>query len=589
MIGAGLLSFGFVLWGIFHILYPIMQRYPELHVSSYFMSAIVQLFIAVSMIVLVLEESRKVREKAVRNIMEENKKNEFLKVVIASTEERYRSLFEQAAEGILIVDIENMNIIDINRVGARILDIQKTDAANYCLKDFCCVDEKMVSTLKDGLEWFNYLTQQRPLYIRQKNGSIVATELDGSVVNFGEKKAFQIFLREMTERYRLEQQLRQAEKLSALGQMISGVAHELNNPLAVIKGFIEVILKHHDLQPQTRTDLEKVAKECERAATLVKNFLTFARERQPRREPVKINDLIESVMELRRFTTKISQVTVNYEFDNNIPMTMADPGQIQQVVGILVNNALQAMEKCPPPHILTLRTSTFNGTIRVEVQDNGPGVPPHLETKIFEPFFTTKDVGTGTGLGLSLAHSILAEHKGRIYHRRPKEGGACFVFEIPIVEPEIIQKPQTEEGIAAEVKQPSFPAKILLVDDEKPVLEMVSEMLTLTGYVPTMCNSALDALEILNKQEFHVIISDIKMPEMDGKRFYEVLRARKPEYEKRIIFLTGDTIGEETQAFLKTTGARYIQKPFQIATIQGAIENTLEELNLRPHQDKPTS
>jgi PAS domain S-box-containing protein len=588
-IGAGLLSFGFIFWGLFHILYPIMQRYPELHVSSYFLSAVIQLFIAVSMIVLVLEESRKAREKAIRNIIEESKQNENLKVAVALTEERYRSLFEQAAEGILIVDVDSLNFIDINRVGARILGIEKSEAPNHCLKDFCCADEKKVSEFKSGLEWFSFLTQQRPLYIRRKNGSVIATELDGSIVSIGDRKAFQIFLREMTERYMLEQQLRQAEKLSALGQMISGVAHELNNPLSVIKGFVEVILRHHELQPNTRVDLEKVLKECDRAESLVKNFLTFARERQLRREPVNINSIIESVMETRRFTTQISQVSVNYELDNNLPVTSADPDQIRQVLVILVNNALQAMEKSPPPHILTLRTSVYDGTIKVEVQDNGPGVPPHLETKIFEPFFTTKEVGTGTGLGLSLAHSILAEHRGKIYHRRPKEGGACFVFEIPIVKPEALQKPNGQESIVEEIKKPSFPAKVLLVDDEKNVLDMVSEMLSLTGYVPIMCNSATEALEILDKQEFHVIISDIKMPEMDGKRFYEVLRNRKPEYEKRVIFLTGDTIGEETQMFLKSTGARYIQKPFQIATIQAAIEEKLAGLNLRPHQDTQAS
>ncbi|MCX7872511.1 MAG: response regulator [Verrucomicrobiae bacterium] len=588
-LGAGLLAFGFFLWGVFHITYPIMLKIPELHTTVFFISTIVQLFIAVSMIILVLEEARVVKERAVRNVIEEGHQTEVLKNAVVSTEERYRSLFEQAAEGILITDIDELKIVEINRTGAQILDIQQSEAKNYSLKEFCCVDEKQSDSLKDGFEWFNYLTQQKPLYLRKKCGSVVATEVDGSIVIYGKQKALQLFVRELTERFRLEQQLRQAEKLSALGQMISGVAHELNNPLAVIRGFLEVILNHHQLQPQTRTDLEKVVRECDRAVSLVKNFLTFARERHMRREPVNINQIIQSVMELRKFTTRISNVSVNYELDKALPETMADPDQIQQVLVILINNALQAMEKSSPPHCLRLRTSVDNSVIRIEVQDNGPGVPPHLEEKIFEPFFTTKEVGTGTGLGLSLAHSILTEHKGKIYYQRPKNGGACFVVEIPIVISQNTPRPETIEKENMKIGRASFPAKVLVVDDEKSVVDMMSELLTLMGYVPTICNSAIDALEIINKQHFHVVLSDVRMPEIDGKQFYEILRTRKPEYEKRVIFLTGDTVSEDTQNFLKSTGTLHIQKPFRIASIQEAIEKTLAQINLPQPQNTQAS
>lgn len=585
-VGAGLLAFGFFLWGIFHIIYPIMQRINELHTASYLISAIVQLFIAVAMIVLVLEEARNIKKRILTHIFDAQSETNFLKKTVARTEERYRTLFEQAAEAIVIADAQDLKIIDLNKAAERLLDIHSTEEARkYSLREFCCIDEKQTSSLKNGEDWANFLFRQRPIYLRQKNGAIVVAEMEGSIVNFGEKRAFQIFIRELTERARLEHQLRQAEKLSALGQMISGVAHELNNPLSVIKGYLEVILKHHDLKPNTREDLEKVAKESDRAANLVKNFLTFARERELRREPVNLNDIIKQVMELRRFTTKIAQVEIQYELEPRLPITMADPEQIQQVIVILVNNALQAMEKSSKPSRLILRTSVVDENIRVEVQDNGPGVPPHLEDRIFEPFFTTKEVGTGTGLGLSIAHSIMAEHKGRIYHKRPSTGGACFVFELPIIKPEF-PMPLSPEVKSAQTKPASYPANVLVIDDEPAVADMLGEILRLIGYVPTMCNSASDALAILGQKEFDIILSDYRMPGMDGRQFYEVLKVQNPEYARRVIFLTGDTINRETQEFLTSTGNLHLPKPFQMSTVQDAIEKVLEQIKARQLEGK---
>lgn len=582
-IGAGLLAFGFFLYGIFHFLFPFMQRSPELYSASFLMSAVIQLFISVSMIVLVLEESRITKKKVITQVFEYDNETKFLKKTVSFTEERYRLLFEQASEPIIIVNVKDLKILDLNRTARRLLDVASVEEArNYQLQGFLCLDDKQMNQLKNGEDWLKCLTEQKPLFLRQKNGTIVAVELDGSIINVNGNQALQLFIRELTERAKLEQQLRQAEKLSALGQLVSGIAHELNNPLSVIKGYVEVILKHHNLTPETRSDLERVEKECVRAVNLVKNFLTFAKERALRREPVNVNDIIMQVMELRKFTTKIANVNVVYEFNPHLPITMADPEQIQQVIVVLINNAIQSMEKTASVRCLILRTDTFDKTIKIEVQDNGPGVPPHLEGKIFEPFFTTKEVGTGTGLGLSIAHSIISEHNGRIYHIRPKEGGACFIVELPIVEPEI--PVLTKEGKSLETQFASFPAKVLVVDDEPAVAEMLGEILRLIGYVPTMCNSAFDALALLSQNKFDVIVSDIRMPGMDGKQFYKRLKVQQPDYIKRIIFLTGDTVSEDTKEFLVSTGNLHLSKPFQIATVQEAIEKVIAQVP--PPEDK---
>ncbi|MGC8743708.1 MAG: ATP-binding protein [Verrucomicrobiia bacterium] len=585
-IGAGLLSFGFFLWAISNILYPVMQQINEMQSVSYVSSAVVQLFIAVSMIVLVLEEGRNIRNRMVNQVFEKQDETNFLKMAIESTEARYRALFEQAAEAIVITDTDTLQIIDLNKAAGNILDLQsKTEAKNYHLTEFCYIDEKQAESFKTGEDWITYLCSQRPLYLRQKNGGIIAVEVDCSRVEFGNKTAYQLFIRELTERAKLEQQLRRAEKLAALGQMISGVAHELNNPLSVIKGYIEVILQSHDLNPQTRADLEKVAKESNRAANLVKNFLTFARERAAQREKINVNEIIKEVMDLRKFTARIAKVDIKYELSPDLPSTLADPEQIKQIIVILVNNALQAMEKCPPPHLLTIRSAVVDNMVKVEVQDNGPGVAPNLEEKIFEPFFTTKGVGAGTGLGLSIAHSIISEHKGKIYHKRPPEGGACFIFEIPLTQSEITSV-QTQSKNESDFKLASFPANVLVVDDEISVADMIGEILQLIGYIPSKCNSATEALAILEEKEFDVILTDIRMPEMDGKQFYERLKLQKPEYVKRIVFLTGDTVNEETQNFLNSTGNIYLSKPFQMATIREAVEKALDQVKARQPADR---
>jgi signal transduction histidine kinase/CheY-like chemotaxis protein len=582
-IGAGLLSAGFLLWAIYHIVYPAFQRSDAMYSIGYFMSAIIQLYIAIAMIVLVLEEARDVKNRILTEAIEKQREATFLKKMIDISEERYRVLFKQATEGLIIVDAENLKILDIDRAAAKILDIPNAEEAKkHCLSEFCYVDEKVAPTLKNGEDWINYFYRQRPIYLKQNK--IMAVEFYCSVVSLGPKRAYQIFVRELTEQDRFEQQIRQAGRLAALGQMVSNVSHELNNPLSVIKGYLEIILRRHPLEQQTRIDLEKIEKECDRAANLIKNFLTFARNRTLQQKPVNLNEILKDVMELCKFSTRISNVDVKYEL-SDIPVTMADPEQIKQVVIILVNNALQAMEKSMPPHLLILKTNIANNLIKVEIQDNGPGVPPHLEEKIFEPFFTTKEISAGTGLGLSIAYNIITEHNGRIYYKRPAVGGACFVFELPIVKPPVEVSLPTKEP-ESQIIQASYPAKVLVVDDQYSVTEMLGEILRLIGYVPSICNSVIDAFAMLEQNEFDVILSDIKMPVIDGMEFYERLKKQRPEYLKRLVFLSGDTMSEETQEILKSTGNFHLQKPFTMAAVQNLIEKVLKHSGVHQSEDK---
>jgi CheY-like chemotaxis protein len=223
------------------------------------------------------------------------------------------------------------------------------------------------------------------------------------------------------------------------------------------------------------------------------------------------------------------------------------------------------------------------------VEDSGPGVPPHLLHKIFEPFFTTKEVGTGTGLGLSIAHTLMTEHQGRIYHEKSPLGGAGFVLEFPVAKE---TSPPPKEAAPAEVAKPAASetartGTILVLDDEKAIAEMLAEILGLLGYTPTVCNVPAQALDLIGREEFDMIISDFRMPGMNGRQFFDLAVLMKPELARRIIFLTGDVVNEDTQSFLKSIGNPHLAKPFNLDSIKAVVGQVIA--SVRQNSREPAS
>jgi len=332
------------------------------------------------------------------------------------------------------------------------------------------------------------------------------------------------------------------------------------------------------LPDKTRHDLEKVAHESSRAARLVRNFLAFARSQPARRQMASINDLITGVVELRKFDLSLAHVKIEAALDRILPATSVEPDQIQQILIILINNAMQALSKTPEPRRIRVSTALTEGRIRVTVEDNGTGVPPEIESRIFEPFFTTKEVGVGTGLGLSIAHGIMSDHGGHIHYERAALGGAAFVLDLPVDSVEV--SPTASTQLTPDPASVAGPAaarseKILVVDDEKAIVEMLGEMLGLLGYAPALCFSAGDGLKKIGETKFDLVLSDVRMPEIDGPQFYRLALEKDARLEKRFIFLTGDTVNEDTKTFLKTVGQPFLAKPFRLASIEEVTRKTL--------------
>lgn len=578
-VGAGLLAFGFLLWGLYLVSYPFLQLSPHLVSMGFFIGAVLQLFIAVSMIVLVLEEVRSSHDETLQELQTNKSETQFLRSKVLSTEELYRKLFDQASEGIVIAAASNLRVIDANQTAKRMLGLNNGEVSQSHLDAFCRMREAEPPTRPQTPEqWCEAICQRGQIDLVRRDGAIVPAEVSGSPVQFGGRPAFQFFFREMTERSRLEQQLRQSEKLSALGQMISGIAHELNNPMAVIKGYLELVLSKHELPAQTRADLERVAAESNRAAKLVQNFLTFARENPPKRQTVDVNALVKRVAELQGYEMKVSGTQLTLELDSALPLTIANEDQLQQVFVNLINNALHALLEKSGGRKLTITTRLVDKLIELKVRDNGPGIPPEILPHIFEPFYTTKPVGTGTGLGLSIAHSIMAEHRGRILYEQPPEGGAAFVLEIPVIKEEKPRQPEEPEPVMIGLQtQPSASADILVLDDEAGIADLLGEMLLFLGHKPVVCNHPNKALEHLSAKQFDLVLSDFRMPEMNGEQFFRAAIQKRPELARKIIFLTGDLVNEETQRFLKSTGNPHLPKPFQLASVEQVISDALAE------------
>jgi signal transduction histidine kinase/ActR/RegA family two-component response regulator len=375
-------------------------------------------------------------------------------------------------------------------------------------------------------------------------------------------------------------QLVQSEKLSAVGEFVAGVAHELNNPLAAVMGFSEM-LKDADVHESHRRHLDLIFQSATRCRKIVQSLLSFARRHQPERKPVAVNKLIEEVLEIVAYQLRTSNVEVNSRFAPNLPLVLADGHQIQQVILNLVNNARQAIEGHQQSGRITVSTELQSKAIRISIQDNGPGIAPENLSRIFDPFFTTKEVGKGTGLGLSLCYGLIREHGGTIAVNSQPGQGACFIIELPATDdiaPAESPLPAKAENIKS---QEGAGKKILLVDDEHILLEMIREGLKRHSYEVTTANNGEAALRQLHDQKFDAVCTDLKMPGLNGRQLYEWIRASRPDAARRIVFMTGDIINESLQMFLDQERLACLHKPFAVADLRQAIKKIIQENNGR--------
>jgi len=369
----------------------------------------------------------------------------------------------------------------------------------------------------------------------------------------------------------LELQLFQADKLNALGKTISGVAHELNNPLTGIMGFCQLLLRDEAIQENSRhrEDIDTIFREAERCQKIVRNLTTFARKHKPEKTFIGLNGLLEDSLRLQEHQLRVGNIAVENELDPDLPKTMADFHQLQQVFMNLIGNAQDAMAQQGGNKVLSVRTRKIGNFIRVELTDSGPGIPPECMESIFEPFFTTKDPGKGTGLGLSISFGIIAGHGGRIWAVNLPEGGARFSVELPVVDAPAGWDKKTAGGAGAALNG----QRVLIIDDEQCVMDVTVRILRLIGLRPDTARDSEMAKKKLAAGSYDAVLCDYRLPGDNGLEIFKWAIKLKPELEARWIFLTGSSGGEE----LSKTGRPVLAKPFSLEALQEALGALLKK------------
>jgi signal transduction histidine kinase/ActR/RegA family two-component response regulator len=375
-------------------------------------------------------------------------------------------------------------------------------------------------------------------------------------------------LNQQTQRLdQARQQVIQADKLSALGQLIAGVAHELNNPLTTIIGRTEIMLTEIK-EEKAVIDLGQILSQGQRAAKIVKNLLSFARRASPEKQVCDVNAILRSVLDMLEYDFRVSNVKVNAHLDPSLPKTMADPSQVQQVFVNIVNNAHQAMKEQEGPGTISVRTGHDGDRLTIVIGDTGPGIPLDQQNHVFEPFYTTKSETKGTGLGLSISYGIVKAHGGKMEFSSTIGEGTTFTVELPILAESTaasIEKAHEVELSRLDIK------RVLVVDDEESITDLITEILTREGCDVVAVTAGELALQKIQEEAYDLVVCDLRMPGMDGREVYNQVEQIKPQLTSRFLFLTGD-ISDESLAFLQGANRPYLMKPFTKEAFMEALE-----------------
>ena len=388
---------------------------------------------------------------------------------------------------------------------------------------------------------------------------------------------------EATVRERTEQLL-QSEKVATMGSLLAGVAHELNNPLAVVMGQTHMLLEV-STDPSILQRAEKINTAAGRCVRVIRNFLALARKRPPERTDMALNQVVKEAIELLAYECRSDGIEVTTTLADELPPLFADSHQLHQVVVNLMTNAHHAMRRTDGVKRIAIstRVDPRSGRIQLEVADTGPGIPAELQEKVFEPFFTTKPAGQGTGLGLSLCRNIVGQHGGTLSLVSAPGRGTTFVIELP---PWRETAPSMATSVEAE--PPSAPARrILVVDDEGEIAAVMAEMLQREGHIAQIAPNGRVALDMLAQRRYDLIITDTKMPELDGVDLYREVERRFAHMRGRVVFVTGDVLDQEKQQFLASTEATVLTKPFNVSDVRTAVRRRLADLERTPTRPDP--
>jgi len=484
----------------------------------------------------------------------------------AAAERNLRLVMNAVPDAIVVVDREG-RILESNGP-TRVMGALSGPPENRNIFEFLAADASAVVREKLAAAFHGEIQRFEIPFSRDDGTHGVAAALYAPIREGSGITRVLILARDITEQKRNESQFQQAEKLAAMGQLVSGVAHEINNPAAIISGFAQTLLLD-DLKPEHREMLQMMYDEATRIGRITSNLLAFARAGGKQRALVDLNDIARRTFALRSYHLSMLNITVSLELDADEPKIWADASELQQMLLNLLINAEQALVTVDPPRTITVRTHADADEVRLEIADSGPGVPPEIRAKIFDPFFTTKPEGVGTGLGLSICYGVAQDHGGRIWVESEPGHGARFSVALP-------RDPRHESGSGAGTPAAAVgELTVLVVDDETALRDALLRFLSRRGIQGEGVADGAEALSLLRQRSFDVIISDVRMPGMSGREFLERLQRDRPDLVPRVVFSTGDTFAPDTAALLKESGVPTVIKPFDLAMLERVIREVV--------------
>jgi PAS domain S-box-containing protein len=546
--------------------------------------------------------------EAIGRIVDISFANRRLREVVGASERRYRDLFEHSPEA-LIVESREMRIVAANPAARRLFgdDLIGRDVRDLVVGDPVRLD----LTRDDGL------ALRGSSIGRRLDGSTFPEEVELRRVEIAGEPHTLAMIRDLTDQVRMQAELVQAQKMEAIGLLVAGVAHELNNPLASIIAFSQLIRTDPALPDDLRTQSDLLVQEANRTRVIVQNLLDFARQRRPERVLTDLRPLVESVLGLQSYVLARNQVAVDVAIPDDLPPLLVDRSQLQQVLVNVTFNSAQAMRDGGRPGRIAVEASAVGDDgsrrVRIAIIDNGPGVAPEIVDRLFMPFTTTKAPGEGTGLGLSVSFGIVAAHGGSLRHEPTPGGGATFVIELPIEAGSAVAEPPPPAPDVAPTapvpgpppspassrpddpspspspphpSSPSAPsrapatslkdhARVLVLDDEPSIREFLARVLVRNGYQPVLAGTGAEALEIVRTAPPAAILCDHRMAGMSGTEFHDQVGRIAPDLARRFAFMSGDVLNPELREFAETRGVLLLAKPFDVNVIDGLVARLL--------------
>jgi signal transduction histidine kinase/ActR/RegA family two-component response regulator len=401
--------------------------------------------------------------------------------------------------------------------------------------------------------------------------------------------------RDLTAQRVFQSKLLQTEKLAELGQMVTGIAHELSNPLTSILGYAQRLLLRRDPTGDSH-EARQIFQEAERASAILRQLLLSARDSRPERRRVALNQVVSRTLELQRFTAAAKNIRVQLDLDAVLPFVQGDAGQLQQVLMNLIANARHAIEEQGKGGTIRVKTRRIaEKRVLLEVSDDGPGIPQAIQARIFDPFFTTKPAGVGTGLGLAIVLGIVRDHGGKLQLTSNLGQGTVFSIELPATAAVEMPLPATGGSPPARPRLAALPspesletahagatlgpwagARVLVLEDEPTVARLIADVLEDEGLRVDVLLDAREALDRAAHEDYALAICDMKMPELDGEHFYQALARAKNPLRERFLFVTGDVLAAHTRDFLKRNNLPHVAKPFRVEELTEKVRALLE-------------